>query len=112
MVALLDGRPPWAATIVWKLVSPSPGMLVWMSSTSLSARRITSALMASSRTTSDVVPDGGAMLTWRIFSEPALMNWVGRSGASDSDATKRTAATTRTPSALQRERRTPRMIGV
>ena len=35
MVALLAGRPLWAAMMVWKLVSPSPGMLVWMSSTSV-----------------------------------------------------------------------------
>ena len=38
IVALLAGRPLWAAMIVWKLVSPSPGMVVWTSSTRVGDR--------------------------------------------------------------------------
>ena len=79
-VALLAGRPLSAAVIVPKLVSPSPGTLVWTCSTSGSARRIVSASMALARTAAELVPAGGATVTWRSFSEPALMNWVGRSG--------------------------------
>ena len=33
------------------------------------------------------------MVTIRVFSEPALMNWVGRSGASAAEAKNSTAAT-------------------
>ena len=60
----------------------------------------------------EVAPGGGATLTWRIFSDPALMNWVGSDPASESDPTNITAATTRTPNAVQRDRRTVLMIGV
>ncbi len=48
----------------------------------------------------DVAPVGGATLTWRIFSEPALMNWVGRSGTRASEAKNRTPAPSTTPSAV------------
>ena len=33
------------------------------------------------------------MVTIRVFSDPALMNWVGSSGASAAEAKKSTAAT-------------------
>ena len=112
MVALLAGRPLWAAMMVWKLVSPSPGMLVWMSSTSSSASRIVSASMARSSTASELAPLGGATLTWRIFSEPALMNWVGNWLTRDSEAKNRTPANATTPRAVQRERRANVMSGM
>ena len=47
--------------------------------------------MALARTASELAPAGGATVTTSVFSEPALMNWVGRSGASASDAKNRTA---------------------
>ena len=78
--ALLAGRPLEAAMIVWKPASPSPGMLVWTSSTLGSVSRIVSASVARSSTACDEAPAGGATVTARIFSEPALMNCVGRSG--------------------------------
>ena len=77
-VALLAGRPLSAAVTVPKLVSPSPGTLVWTCSTSGSARRIVSASTALARTAAELVPAGGAIVTCSSFSEPALMNWVGR----------------------------------
>ena len=113
IVALFAGRPLCAATMVWKLVSPSPGMVVWTSSTSGSASRIASASMACSRTASDDVPDGGAMLTWRIFSEPALMNWVGRQRDERQRGDEQDAGDRRRrPSLVQRERRANVMVGV
>ena len=42
---------------------------------------------------SELAPVGGAMVMTRVFSEPALMNGVGRSGASAGEAKNRTAAT-------------------
>ena len=92
IVALLAARP-WRAD--WKtceLVSPSAGMLVWTSSTAGSASRIVSAWMVFSRTADELAPVGGAMVTIRVFSDPALMNWVGSSGASAAEAKKSTAA--------------------
>ena len=112
IVALLAGRPLCAAMIVWKLVSPSPGMLVWTSSTSGSAMTISSAAIATSRTDSDEAPVGGAMLTWTSFSPPGSMNWVGSSGTSASEAKNRTPARATMPSAVQRVFRTNVMIGV
>ncbi len=112
IVALLAARP-WRAD--WKtceLVSPSAGMLVWTSSTSGSARRIVSAWMVRARTAAELAPVGGETVTTSVFSEPALMNWVGSSGARASDAKNRTPATTTTPSLVARPRRTNRMIGV
>ena len=81
--ALLAGRPLWAATMVWKPASPSPGMEVWTSTTFVVGDEdLPRPRCVRSRTASELVPGGGAMVTWRIFSEPALMNAVGRSGAS------------------------------
>jgi hypothetical protein len=111
-VALLAGRPLWADRTVWKLVSPSPGIVVWMSSTGSYCPTIASASMARSRTASEVAPVGGAMLTARIFSEPALMNWVGSSGTIASEATNIAPARPTTASLVQRPRRTNRMVGV
>ena len=59
------------------------------------------------RTASELAPVGGETVTIRVFSEPALMNWVGSSGASASEAKNRTpaSATTRElgPAAAQDE---------
>ena len=71
-----------------------------------------SASVAFSSTASEVAPAGGTTITCRIFSEPALMNWVGRSGTSASDATNRTPAPARTPDLVQRLRRAKVMTGV
>ena len=86
----VGGRPNWAARIVWKPASPSPGRLVATSSTSGSARRISSACSARSSTCSELAPLGGAIVTWTIFSEPESMNAVGSSGTRPVDATNRT----------------------
>ena len=91
--ALFAGRPLCAATIVWKPASPSPGIDDWTSSTSSMPIRICSASIVRSSTASELVPGGGAMVTDRIFSEPALMNAVGRSGASAAVTTNRPSAT-------------------
>ena len=42
------------------------------------ASRMRSASVATARTACEEAPAGGASVTPRIFSEPALMNWVGR----------------------------------
>ena len=73
---------------------------------------IVSASMVFARTASELAPVGGETVTIRVFSEPALMNWVGSSGASASEATNRTPASATTPSLVQRLRRTNRMTGV
>ena len=52
------------------------------------------------------------MVTIRVFSDPALMNWVGSSGASAAEAKKSTAANATTASLVSRPRRTNVMIGV
>ncbi len=112
IVALLAARP-WRAD--WKtceLVSPSAGMLVWTSSTSGSASRIVSAWMVRSRTAAEVAPVGGETVTMSVASEPALMNWVGRSGARAAEAKNRRAATATTPSLVARPRRANLMVGV
>ena len=112
IVALLAARP-WRAD--WKtceLVSPSAGMLVWTSSTSGSASRIVSAWIVRSRTAAEVAPVGGETVTISVASEPALMNWVGRSGARAAEAKNRMAATATTPSFVARPRRANRMAGV
>ena len=98
--------------IVWKLVSPSPGMLVWTSSTVSISIRISSASVAFSSTASEVAPAGGMTTTCRIFSDPALMNCVGRSGTRASDATNRTPAPARTPHLVMRLRREKVIAGV
>ena len=59
--------------------------------------------MARSSTASELAPLGGATVTWRIFSEPALMNWVGSWRTRASEATNSTPATATTPSAVQRD---------
>ena len=111
-VALLAGRPLSAAVTVPKLVSPSPGTLVWTVSTSGSARRIVSASIARSRTASELVPAGGATVIWRIFSEPALMNCVGRSGTIAIETTKRAVAPAMMPHFVVRLRRASWIVGV
>ena len=110
--ALFAGRPLDAAMIVWKPASPSPGMLVWTSSTLGSVSRMVSAWIARSRTASDEAPAGGATVTARIFSDPALMNWVGRSGAISAVAKNRAMDTPTTPSFVQRLRNAHVIAGV
>ena len=110
--ALFAGRPLWAATMVWNPASPSPGMDDWTSTTFGSAMRICSASLVCSRTACVLVPGGGATVTWRIFSEPALMNAVGRSGASALVTTNSTRAARTTPPSVQRLRSTPLIVGV
>jgi hypothetical protein len=87
-------------------------MLVWTSSTSWSARRIVSTSIDLARTDAEFAPVGGETVTTSVFSEPALMNWVGRSGASAADAKNRTPASATTPSFVARPRSTNRMVGV
>ncbi len=111
-VALLAGRPLSAAVTVPKLVSPSPGTLVWTTSTSGSASRISSASIARSRTASELVPAGGATVTARIFSEPALMNWVGRSGTMAIEMAKSAVAPATMPHLVARLRRASLIVGV
>ena len=103
--ALLAGRPLEAAMMVWKPASPSPGMLVWTSSTLGSVSRMVSASVARSSTACDDAPAGGATVTARIFSEPALMNCVGRSGTISDVAKNSATDTPTTPSFVQRLRR-------
>ena len=55
---------------------------------------------------------GGETVTTSVASDPALMNWVGRSGASAAEAKKSTAATSTTESLVSRPRRTKVMVGV
>ena len=74
--------------------------------------RIASACLVRSRTASELVPGGGAMVTDRIFSEPALMNAVGSRGASAPVATNRTTAVTTTPTLVQRLRSASLIVGV
>ena len=111
-VALLAGRPLWAATMVWKLESVPPGIVVWTCSTLSSARRIVSASMARSRTASELVPAGGATVTWTVFSPPALMNVVGSWVMSEPVTRNRTMAAPTTPSLVQRLRSAPLIAGV
>jgi hypothetical protein len=77
-------------------------MLVWTSTTLGSPSRMVSASTARSRTASDEVPGGGATVTARIFSEPALMNWVGRRGAIRPVSRNSATDTPTTPSLVQR----------
>ena len=111
-VALFAGRPLWAAMMVWKLVSPSPGMLVWTSSTS--GVGVEDRLGLDGLLQHRLRAGAGRRreLTWRIFSEPALMNWVGSWLTRVSEATNSTPDTATAPSAVQRERRTKVMTGV
>jgi hypothetical protein len=52
------------------------------------------------------------MVTWRIFSEPALMNAVGRSGARMPVTTNSASEMPTVPHFVQRLRRTPVIVGV
>ena len=74
--------------------------------------RICSASIVRSSTASELVPGGGAIVTDRIFSEPALMNAVGRSGASAAVATNSATATATTPHFVIRFLRTNMIDGV
>ena len=47
----------------------------------------------------------------QIFSDPELMNWVGRSGTSASEPTKSAADRATTPSLVHRLRRAKRIVG-
>ncbi len=111
-LALFAGRPLSADVTVPKLVSPSPGTLAWTCCTLGSARRIASAATARSRTAAELVPAGGATVIWRSFSEPALMNWVGSSGAIAIEPANRTVATARIPHLVFRLRRARLIVGV
>jgi hypothetical protein len=77
----------------------------------LLSRRISSASMAP-EDGRELVPAGGATLTWRIFSEPALMNWVGRSGAMRPVSMNRAIDTPSTPSLVTRLRSAQVIVGV
>ena len=52
------------------------------------------------------------MVTPRIFSEPALMNAVGRSGTIAIETAKRKVAIPRTPHLVARLRSASRIVGV
>ena len=110
--ALFAGRPLCAATMVWKPASPSPGIDDWTSTTPSVEVRISSAWMVRSSTASELVPAGGATVTARIFSEPALMNVVGNSGARTPVTRNSVMATASVPHFVQRLRSTPLMLGV
>ena len=112
IVALLAGRPRKADWRTCELVSPSAGMLVWTSSTAGSARMTFSASIVFARTPADVAPVGGATVTISVFSEPALMNWVGRSGASAAEATNSRVAPATIPIFVARPRSANWMSGV
>ncbi len=98
--------------MVWKPASPSPGMELWTRITSSCPVRMTSASFVTSSTACVLVPGGGAMVTWRIFSEPALMNAVGRSGARALVRTNRTSEAATMPTSVQRLRSANLMVGV
>ncbi len=112
MRALFAGRPLIAATTVWNPASPSPGIEVWTSRTLGSCWSFCSALMAWSRTACDEAPAGGAMVTWRSFSDPALMNAVGRSGARTAVSRNSPVAMPTTPSLVLRLRSAAVIAGV
>ncbi len=114
-MAVLGGWPWNDAMSVWNEVSPSPGTLE--ATTSISGKvclssRIASALTVWSRTACDDAPWGGITATARIFSDPALMNWVGSCETSESEARNRTAAMPRTAQRLTRLRRARLTSGV
>ena len=78
-MALLAAMPLWADWKTWKLVSPSPGTVVCTSTTSGSARRMSSASIDFSRTAAELAPVGGAMVMAQdLLRALVLMNWVGR----------------------------------
>jgi hypothetical protein len=79
--------------------------------TSSSSRRICSACSAWARTCSDVAPLGGAIVTWTIFSEPALMNAVGSWLMRAAEAKEEHARARNGPIFVQRLLRTHRIAG-
>ena len=85
--ALLPERPWNAAWRVWAPVSAAPGMLVWTSSTSSSARSRSSTCWVRARTASDDAPAGGDTVTARMASLPVSMNWVGICDTRDREKT-------------------------
>ena len=72
---------------------------------------MSSACVACSRTASELAPAGGMTTAWRIFSEPALMNWVGRLPTSESEAMNSAAEMPRTAHFVQRLRSAREMAG-
>src|SRR6476646_3649167 len=103
--------PNWAARIVWKPTSLSPGRVVATSLTSGSAMTIASACFARSRTCFEVAPLGGTTATWAIFSDPELMNAVGSLDTSAREATNSTAAARTVPTFVRRLLSTQRIAG-
>ena len=68
--------------------------------------------MARSSTASELVPAGGATVTCRTFSDPALMNWVGRSGTIAIETAKSAVAPATMAHLVARLRRANRIVGV